>query len=374
MVGESPRNRALICHHEHLADAKKRRYEVAYRLIGITVCGRIIVREENMPRHRLPRLPQLLERKIYKTGQTRGADDDVLYQNRVGRNSTVLIPYACADLCSAEAVGIDGYENGFIVLVTPEEYFGAENIHDGLQARGLQVGVNAIIFYETREHWNQYNPIERNLRPAISRVHPLGGEFAARVPATTAATDGGRISHGFNTTTIKGAGIRAYEYASQETIASCRLQLQALYWLCRDSEEISVACGMDRAGVAELKAHILLQSAQAGLLDYDRLQDVRILNRERKTICPLCLEELTAAGFMNRLEQAAGRVVPDLTVTQLNLFHITELRYGVLNHKPYNLGWGHHHCNVVVKDSGITETLQWMIGVLNRNRDLGHIV
>jgi hypothetical protein len=42
---------------------------------------------------KLPKLPQLLERKIYKTGQTRGADDDVIYQNRVGRNSTVLIPY-----------------------------------------------------------------------------------------------------------------------------------------------------------------------------------------------------------------------------------------------------------------------------------------
>ena len=42
-------------------------------------------------RSTLPRLPQLLGRKIYKTGQTRGADDDVIFQNRVGRNSTVLI-------------------------------------------------------------------------------------------------------------------------------------------------------------------------------------------------------------------------------------------------------------------------------------------
>ena len=44
--------------------------------------------------NRLPSLPSLLARKLYKTGQTRGADDDVIYQNRVGRNSTVLIPYA----------------------------------------------------------------------------------------------------------------------------------------------------------------------------------------------------------------------------------------------------------------------------------------
>lgn len=27
--------------------------------------------------------PKLVQTKIYKTGQTRGADDDVIYQNRV---------------------------------------------------------------------------------------------------------------------------------------------------------------------------------------------------------------------------------------------------------------------------------------------------
>ena len=67
------------------------------------------------------------------------------------------------------------------------------------------------------------------------------------------------------------------------------------------------------------------------------------------------------------MDQAEGRVVHDLTVTQLNLFHIQELRFGGLNHRPYNLGWGHHHCNVVVKDSGIIETLHWMKEVVERN-------
>ena len=46
-------------------------------------------------------------------------------------------------------------------------------------------------------------------------------------------------------------------------------------------------------------------------------------------------------------------IVPDLTVTEINLFHIRELRIGEFNHRPYNLGWGHHHCNVVCKDSGL---------------------
>jgi hypothetical protein len=71
------------------------------------------------------------------------------------------------------------------------------------------------------------------------------------------------------------------------------------------------------------------------------------------------------------MAQAEGREVPDLTVTEINLFHINELRYGVYNHKPYNIGWGHHHCNVVTKDSGIIETLKWMKKVLKTNIENG---
>jgi hypothetical protein len=83
------------------------------------------------------------------------------------------------------------------------------------------------------------------------------------------------------------------------------------------------------------------------------------------------LGKLSAIGFFNKLEQAQGRDVPDLTVTQLNLFHINELKNGEFNHKPYNLGWGHHHCNVVTKDSGIFGTLKWMTEVIDRNEANG---
>ena len=107
-------------------------------------------------------------------------------------------------------------------------------------------------------------------------------------------------------------------------------------------------------------------------MDKGILVEARILNAAGKTICPLCLDELSCDGFFNRLEQAEGRRVPDLTVTQLNLFHIEELRYGVLGHRPYNTGWGHHHCNVVTKDSGIVRTIEWMRDVINRNIQQGH--
>ena len=99
----------------------------------------------------------------------------------------------------------------------------------------------------------------------------------------------------------------------------------------------------------------------------------RMVNKQGHTICPLCLDELSGVGFLNRLEQAEGREVPDLTVTQINLFHIQELRINTFNHCPYNLGWGHHHCNVVTKDAGVIPTLEWMQEVIKRNIDGGYL-
>jgi hypothetical protein len=326
-----------------------------------------------MATNQLPKLPQLLDRKIYKTGQTRGADDDVIYQNRVSRSSTVLIPYTCWDLCAKPQDGTEKYENGFIVLIPPSEYFGNPNPTAELATKGLTLGANALVFYETREQWDANNPEQLKWKPAKKRTNPLGGRYVARVPATTALENGGKIIHGFDQTSNKGAGIRVYEYASNATITKCRLQLEALYWLCADSATVAAANGMAAADVTIRKKSILAQCKESGLLDSQRLTKARILNSNDRTICPLCLEELSGHGFFNRLEQAEGRDVPDLTVTQLNLFHIAELRYGVLNHRPYNLGWGHHHCNVVVKDSGIIETLEWMRDILNRNIQEGHL-
>ena len=60
-----------------------------------------------MARRTKPKLPQLLERKLSKTGQTRGADDDVIFQNRVSRaNCKCKLDTRMNKNCSAQA-GLD---------------------------------------------------------------------------------------------------------------------------------------------------------------------------------------------------------------------------------------------------------------------------
>ena len=315
---------------------------------------------------KIPKLPKLLDRKIYKSGQTRGADDDVVYQNRVNRNNTVLIPFHIWKNDKKLRDSAEQFENGYIVLVNPNDYYSFSNPEDALAEYDLVIGENCLLFYETRSEWNEYNPDVNGLNAAFNRRKPLGGEYVARVPSTTAEKDV-KINIGFTETSQKGAGIRLYEYASSITMRKCRLQLEAIFWCCHDAMKVVQEFGMSIEDATIRKIDCMSKCKEQGLLDLEQMKRNRILNSDNETICPLCLQKLSGYGFFNRLEQAVGREVPDLTVTEINLFHIDELKYGTYNHKPYNLGWGHHHCNVVVKDAGIEATLEWMKTVLIRN-------
>ena len=308
--------------------------------------------------------PKSVQTKIYKTGQTRGADDDIIYQNRVARNSTVLIPYNEYEKCKIAPSNNGLYENGFIVLISPE-YFFHPTIHSKLEKQKLFLGRNLLVFYETRIQWTKYPPLQ-NWQPASSRTSPLNGQYVARVPATT-AEDATKIIHGFNTSKLKGAGIRVYEYADRHTIDLCKIQLELLFWSCKDINQFIKEADIDKIEVSKRMNLIFKLAQENGLNDKEKLFNARIIDKDSYTICPLCLKHISAKSFCSRIQQSEGRFVPDLTNTEISLFHIHELRTGEFNHKPYNLGWGHHHCNVVVKDSGISTTLEWMREVINRN-------
>lgn len=313
---------------------------------------------------KVDQIPKTVDTKIYKTGQTRGADDDVIYQNRVARNSTVLIPYEDFSLCESAPTNKGIYENGFIVLIKPEDYF-VKNIQEELAHKKLVLGKNLLVFYETRAQWRKY-PIPKGWKAASSRQSPLKGQYVARIPATVSKGEN-KIIAGFATSQMKGAGIRVYEYADEATIKSCKIQLEYLFWSCKDIGKLIEHRGMNRELVNQRIEYIKGKAQELGLADRSKLIKARIIDSDGYTICPLCLKQISAIGFCERIQQAEGRQVPDLTVTEVSLFHIQELRTGEFNHRPYNLGWGHHHCNVVVKDAGIQPTLDWMKDVLHRN-------
>lgn len=79
----------------------------------------------------ISRCPKLLDTKIYKTGQTRGADDDVIYQNRVSRTSTVLIPYVLWPSCANPPNGELNFEDTIQKNRTPSSQDNARLLEIG---------------------------------------------------------------------------------------------------------------------------------------------------------------------------------------------------------------------------------------------------
>ncbi|BDI16154.1 hypothetical protein ANSO36C_19560 [Nostoc cf. commune SO-36] len=310
-------------------------------------------------------LPAAIAKKVEKTGQTRGAEKDTVYQNRVNRNSTVLIPISSwkADIILPEG----GFENGYIVLANPEEYF---SNHPPTPRRNLPtnltLGENLLVLYETRYHWNHYPPSKYSWVAGNSRKPPLGGQYIARVPDTTSDNDCIE-RHGYvdKDTGGQGAGIRVYEYASSKEIEATRYQLSFLVW--RTEGILDMAREEDIPNPEECKAKIEDKCREMGLDDLQLLEKNRMLDNKGRTVCPLCLKPILAKELAYRVEQAEGRNVPDLTVTTANLFHVKELKAGVYNHRRYNLGWGHHHCNAAARDWGVQLTLEWMEDILRNN-------
>ena len=130
------------------------------------------------------RLPTLLDRKIYKTGQTRGADLEAIYQNRVSRNSTAVIRFENYE--KYELVRNMNYENGYVVLVSPKTYFKEKSRIDTLK---LKLGENLLIFYQKRDEWEEWSPEKFNLKVASARKNPLNGSYVARIAGTTSSAD-----------------------------------------------------------------------------------------------------------------------------------------------------------------------------------------
>ena len=330
-------------------------------------------------------LPKSIATKIYKTGQTRGADKDTIFQNRVLRNSTALIPLPFWR--NGAVIPSEGFEKGYVVLARPDEYFSASPpIPRDELPNNLELGQNLLVFYETRTDWNRYDPDAFGWQAASSRQAPLGGQYVARVPDTTRAADI-EIRHGFtnNATGGQGAGIRVFEYSSSSELEKTRFQLAFLAWRTQGIFELARAAAslgaIDEEEAApvrsrrqarppspeESKAYIDQKCAELGLSDLQRLKEIRIINENEETVCPLCKKTITAIELASRADQAEGRGVPDLTITSANLFHIKEVRVGAYNHCTYNLGWGHYHCNTVARDWGVQKTLEWMFEVVRMN-------
>lgn len=317
------------------------------------------------PLSALSNLPKEIVKKIDKTSMTRGAQpyERVPFENRVRRWNRAVVPFAFR-----KARPGAGYENGYVIIVRPEEYFDAATKQKKQNfPNDVAVGNNAFVYYDNRKHWNDYPPDKYGWQPC--RVLLEGrevkkrtngvtdeGHILARVPATTTpGPEGERIVQGMP------QGIRFFEYASQEETWKTMMQLAFLAWKSVDIDEYS-------SGSMPMQLESILQHYD--LANIPKLESIGAV-RKGVTCCPLCLEQIKALDLIERVPQTAGREVVDLTITKANLFHSDALVPGAFNHRVYGVAWGHYHCNMVARDMGVEQTLDWMQKVLTNAGRIG---
>jgi len=179
-----------------------------------------------------------------------------------------------------------------------------------------------------------------------------------------------------------GIGNYDYDFATSEMQIKVKLQMAALILSCkaRDGADFAtylvankenIICSKDNkifkrkindtaqfiTDFNEMYQALVDYCENENLLDYNALKNVSAINMQNHTICPLCHKELYTDEFFEEILQVEGRQVYDNTQREIVLMHITALRPGVLNHKIYNLGWGHNYCNLIQGDKSISETI-----------------
>ena len=248
-------------------------------------------RSEPSLAHLLRGLPEEIRNKINKTKQTRGAQppDRVIYQNRVNRNGLAVVPYRFRNQLHP-----DGFENGYVIMIRPEEYFSDPGTVRRDFDQSVVVGNNAFVYYDNRAAYREFPPLN-DWRP---RKRGGPGEVVFRMPATTSTGADGQAK-------VEGEaqGIRFFEYASSQQIFRTCVQLAFLAWHTDGINEVASR----ENSFHDLKRYV----DRMGLWDIGRLENIDVLDNH-VAICPLCRKRLQASELMSRIEQAEGREVTDL--------------------------------------------------------------
>jgi len=327
--------------------------------------------------------PYNIKKKLTKTREARQGDP--LYKRRNRRSYRVLMHLITwKNLKNKNS--LDKYENGFVVVVKPREYFNKEGNRRSDFPSELKIGENAIIYYKRKSDLKKFKPKnewEEVIETDTKDPNGWEGHYAVNIRNAKPQIKSKITRSGDNTVNVKGKkqaglGNYDYDYANDETMKKVCYQLSFLIWKLPNIEDYLVNIAKNKTEkyekreieikrmkemgyrnyIEQCKNHVMNFCEENDLNDLDKLQEIRAFNKdEDKPCCPLCLKTLDCKIFFKEIEQDEGRRVPGNTITNVSLFHIKCLRPGKIRHKPYNLGWGHHHCNTIQGRKGIEETV-----------------
>ncbi|EHO84453.1 BstXI family restriction endonuclease [Fusobacterium ulcerans] len=300
---------------------------------------------------------------------------------------------------------------GYAVLITPKEYFGSSYPSRSTTLDdNFILGTTGFVYYSTIDEYNNYLPL--NDWKEVYELSTIGNQ--TNMPKTWYGdyvlniknSSNQRISpicKNRNSQNIEeiqiffdayfpeilkcpaqaGLGNYDYDYASPEIINLVKMQMLFLALSSKEEDGISFeeyiknnSTSLSHVGDSAIYKRYLtsdeylddfrktftnfkLKCQRKGLLNYEKLFEIGawdIINN--LPICPLCGKPIHPHEFFEEIEQTEGRQVSDNTQRAIVLMHIEALRPGKLNHRPYNLGWGHNFCNTIQGDKDISETIE----------------
>jgi len=368
-------------------------------------------------------LPYKVTKRIRKTKE--GRQGNKIYNRRNRRSYRVLMQYdiwnSLIDNPSKKEF-LDKFEEGYAVLVKPETYFGNNypEKSDDLNKK-LELGHNGFIFYTLIKDYEKYPPLTEweevfELNSEGNRdFNTWEGDYALNIKN---GSNGNKISlicktnHSDNEKSeIKkimkekfkldsypkqcGLGNYDFDYATPETIEN--VEYQMLYLLLnsksednesfpeyiynnydfvkheKDTKTFKKNLNVDKETyIKNFEDEFKLftkECERRNLLNFDKLSELGVWNKEtNEAICPLCKKPIYANEFFEDVEQPEGREVDDNTQKEIVLMHVDALRPRELNHRPYNLGWGHNYCNLIQGYKDISETIDAIEEILDDNR------
>ncbi len=361
-------------------------------------------------------LPQKIWKKLNKTAEARSGSE--IYKRRNNRNARALLQYVTWDKQDRGVISsiLNEYASGYIVMISPKDYFG-DNYPDKSDTLNpnFVLGTTGFVYYSCVSELTDYPPLEewKQLIELDTKSTPTSpnwcGDYALNIKnaqppqisficqnakQNEAATKRENVKNYVRTTYPEiseeilnslpqqsGIGNYDYDFTTSEMQTKVKLQMAALLLSCksRDGSDFAsylvankedIICSKDTAAFKrkinstefitdfdEMYQGLVDYCISKNLLNYNLLRNISAVNAHNHTICPLCRKELYADEFFEEILQAEGRQVYDNTQREIVLMHITALRPGVLNHKIYNLGWGHNYCNLIQGDKSISETI-----------------
>ena len=348
-----------------------------------------------------------LVKKLTKTKD--GRQGDLLYNRRNSRGSRVLIQYEMFK--KLEEDHLNKYERGYVVVLTPKEYFESKNTPKTDLDPRIELGKNAIVYYQLDdEDWNNL-PIHKDWMQVVEKSSAKDdwtGHFAVNITNANETKKSfivrkeedkdhksfswmnkkmkkvnRRVEKGLGG---KGLGNYDFDYCDEDTLEKTLFQLAYYFWKMDGiddflNDEYNAGKGFGSTGqknkdnltktefkdwLKKSKKKVEEYVKKHNLNDEKKLEKSRIF-RDGKVVCPLCLQPMKAKDLTSVIEQDLGRSSAGQTITSIVLLHIDPLRPGKFNHRPFNLGWGHKWCNTIQENLQVDETLIQLAEILKSN-------